>query len=78
MRNLSIDQVNNFAMQKNISLSEDELKFTYNFIKKNWEQILGNPSLLNLEHYKDNFSQENFTKISKLCNEYLSKYKSFL
>ena len=78
MQNLSFDQVKSFANQKNIILSEDELEFTYNFIKKNWETIIGNPNLLNLDRYKDYYSLENFNKIKKLFNEYVSKYRNFL
>ena len=78
MNNLTEDQVNNFAKKKNIFLSEDELKFTYIFVKKNWEKILGNPKLLHLERYKEKFSEENFIKINKLFNEYSIKYQNFL
>lgn len=75
---LTKEDVNNFAIKKNIILSEDELNFVYTFIKKNWEQILGNPKLLHLERYQNNFTPENFLKIQKLCNEYSAKYQAFL
>ncbi len=75
---LSIEQVNNFAISKDISLSEDELKFTYDFVKKNWENVLSNPNLLHLERYKNKFSEENFVKINKLFNEYSTKYRNYL
>ena len=35
MSMMKIEDVNNFALSKNIYLSADELNFTYNFIKKN-------------------------------------------
>jgi len=54
------------------------LDFTYDFIKKNWEQVIKNPKLLNLERYKDHYSPENFNKIVKLFNEYSAKYQAFL
>lgn len=78
MQNLSIEQVNTFALSKNINLSEDELKFTYDFVKKNWEKVIGNPNLLHLERYKEKFSEENFIKIKKLFNEYSQKYRNYL
>jgi len=78
MQNLSKEQVNNFALSKEINLTEEELNFTYDFIKKNWEKILGNPSLLHLERYKEKFSEENFVKINKLFSEYSSKYRNYL
>jgi len=78
MQNLNIDQVNNFAKSKNINLSEEELTFTYEFVKKNWEKIIGNPKLLHLDRYKNKFSEENFVKITKLFNEYSTKYQNYL
>ena len=78
MNKLSIDDVNNFAQKNNIFLSPEELSFTYQFIKKNWQQILANPSILNLDRYKDNFSEENLIKIKKLFKEYSIKYKNYL
>lgn len=78
MQNLSIEQVDSFAKSKNINLSEEELDFTFSFIKKNWEKILGNPKLLHLERYKEKFSEENFIKINKLFIEYSTKYQNYL
>lgn len=78
MLNLSKEEVNNFALSKNVYLTQEELDFTYDFVKKNWEQVISNPSLLNLERYKNHFSSENFNKINKLFNEYSAKYQAFL
>lgn len=78
MNKITIDDINSFAIKKNIHLSEDELLFTYEFIKKNWNQILSNPNMLNLDRYKDKYSLENFNKIKTLFNEYYSKYHRFL
>ena len=78
MNKLSIDDVNIFAQKNNIYLNSDELEFTYQFIKKNWQAILSNPNLLNLDRYKDKFSEENLVKIKKLFKEYSIKYKNYL
>ncbi len=78
IKNLSKEQVNNFALKNNVNLSGLELDFLYVFIKKNYKEILANPNLLNLDRYKTKFSEENFIKIKKLFNEYLSKYGSYL
>ena len=78
MGKMAIQDVNNFAVSKNIFLSPEELQFVYDFIRKNWEQVIRNPKLLNLDRYKDKFSQENFVKIKKLFMEYSSRYSSFL
>lgn len=78
MNKISPLDVNNFAQKNNIYLSEEELQFTYQFIKKNWQPILANPNVLNLNRYKDKFSEENFVKIKKLIKEYSIKYKNYL
>ena len=78
MNNLTIDQINDFAISKNVHLSSDELDFTYNFIKKNWRSIISNPTLLNLERYQDKYSKENFIKIKQVFLEYSQKYQKFL
>lgn len=78
MSRLTKEDVNNFAISKNVILSENELNFTYDFVKKNWEQVIKNPKLLHLERYQNQFSPENFSKIQKLFNEYSAKYQAFL
>ncbi len=75
---MTLEDVNNFALSKNINLSDKELIFTYGFIKKNYKEVLANPSMLNIDRYKNNFSEENFPKVKKLILEYYSKYKSYL
>ncbi len=78
MARLTKEEVNNFAISKNVNLSPEELDFTYDFVKKNWEQVIKNPNLLNLDRYKDRFSSENFSKIKKLFEEYSARYQNFL
>lgn len=78
MNKITIDDVNNFAIKKNIILSDAELEFIYVFIKKNWNQILSNPGSLDIDRYKKKFSEENFLKIKNIINEYYSKYHKFL
>ena len=78
MRRITIEEVNDFALKKNIYLSDEELLFTFEFIKKNWNQILSNPNSLNLDRYKNKYSEENFNKIQILFKEYYSKYHRFL
>ena len=75
---LSKDDINNFAIKNNINLNDYELDFTFNFIKKNYKEVLSNPDLLNLDKYKNNYNEENFMKIKKLFIEYLQKYRAYL
>jgi len=72
------DNINTFAISKGINLSESELNFTYNFIKTNYKTMLGNPKLFDLERYKNNYTKENYEKISKVYKEYTQKYSRYL
>ncbi len=78
MTRLTPEDVNNFAISKNVFLSQEELDFVYAFVKKNWEQVIKNPKLLHLERYQSHFSPDNYQKIQKLFLEYSSKYQAFL
>jgi len=75
---LNEEDINKFALSKNIVLNEEELLFTYNFIKKNAGTILKNPSTFDIEKYKDFYSPDTFSKIKKVFNEYLRLYSHYL
>lgn len=72
------EDIQNFAISKNIELSEEELNFTYDFVKKNYKTFLGNPKLFNIERYQNYYSKENFSKITKVYNEYAKRYANYL
>lgn len=72
------EDVKNFALSKEIHLCDEELDFVYIFIKKNWEQVIKSPNMLNLDRYKDHFNPDNFIKIKKLFNEYSSRFKGLI
>ena len=78
MSMLKKEDVNNFAIKKNVFLSENELNFTYEFLKKNWQDILKNPNVFDINRYKNQFSEENFYKVKKIFDVYYQKFKSFI
>lgn len=78
MARLTKEEINQFAISKNVIFSPEELDFTYQFVKKNWEQVIKNPQLLHLERYQHHYSPENFVKLQKLFLEYSTKYQAFL
>lgn len=78
MSMLKKEDINNFATKKNVFLSESELNFTYEFLKKNWQDILKNPNVFDINRYKNQFSEENFYKVKKIFDEYYQKFKSFI
>ncbi len=78
MKNITKEDVNKFAKSKNVFLDEEELTFTYEFIKRNYKEIIKNPSLFKIERYKNKYKGNNFEKIKKVYIEYFSKYQRFL
>ncbi|MGM9834187.1 MAG: hypothetical protein ACI31M_00180 [Bacilli bacterium] len=78
MSKLTKEDVLKFAISNNVNLSESELDFTYQFVKKNWQTILSNHGNFDIDRYKGNFSEENFTKIKKLIKEYATKYSRYI
>ena len=71
MKGITKEDVNKFAKSKNVFLDDDELNFTYDFVKKNYKEMLKNPSLFKID-------RNNFEKIKKVYIEYFSKYQRFL
>lgn len=78
MAKLTKEDVNNFAIQKGANLSEEELDFTYTFVKKNWKDVLKNPNLFDINRYKNKYQSDNFIKIKQVFNEYYQKFGSYL
>ena len=74
---LSIQNINNFALNNNIVLTEKELEYMYNLIKNNWEQILSNDDSILLK-LNGNVDNESIKKIEKLYYEYKKKYRDYL
>lgn len=77
MNSLNKEKVNEFAKSKNITLSNEELEFTYSFLKKNYKEMLKSNSLFDIDRYKGKYTSDNFNKIKKVYIEYYSKYKRF-
>jgi len=74
---LSIQNLNDFALNNNIILTKTELEYIYNLIKNNWEQILNNNDSILLK-LKSNINNNSFEKIEKLYYKYKKKYKEYL
>ena len=78
IKNLKKEQIKEFAIKKGANLSDEELDFTYNFIKNNYSQVLRNPDSYNLNLYKDHYSPKNFLIIQEIIDEYYQKFKIYL
>ena len=72
MNKLTKEDVNNFALKNNVTLNSEELDFTYAFVMKNWQVLIKNPNMLDLDKYKNKFSEENLLKITRNFHQPLS------
>jgi len=75
---LKKEDVNGFAINNEVYLSEDELNFTYLFVKEHGSELVKNPEMLDLSKYKNYYSEENFLKIERLLKKYLLKFQNYL
>ena len=73
INNMTIDDINNFAIKNSIYLNNIELNFIYDYIKDNYNSLLDNPNNFDISIYKNTFSEENYIKINNLINEYKKK-----
>jgi len=69
---LTKEDIKKFALQKQINLSPNELDFTYNFIKNNYQVVLSNPHSFDFSLYQKHYSKDNFNKINNLIKIYLN------
>lgn len=72
INNLRREDITIFALKNGISLSAEELEFTYDFIKNNYKDVLKNKESFDFSKYKEKFSSENFSKIELLIKKYIS------
>ena len=72
VQNLKKEDIINFGKKNNITLSDDELDFTYNLIKNDYKKILQNKEAFDLSAYRNNFTTENYQKIEELIKKYIS------
>ena len=68
--NLKKEDILKYANKNNISLTNKETIFIYDYIKTNYKKILNDPNLLDLNLIKNNTSDNTYNFILKLINEY--------
>ena len=74
---MTIEDVNNFALQNGIILKDEELKLIFNHIKNDWRTIVfGNPRAI-LDDLKSKLDQTSYSKIENLYFFFKNRYSSF-
>ena len=75
---IDINTINDFAVKNNIFLDKKEIDILYNVVKNKYEEVLYKDDSNVRKHLKQNLSEENYTKVTNLFDEYKSKYGSYL
>ena len=71
---MTIQDVNNFALQNGINLKENELTLIYNHIKTSWRTIVfGNPRNI-LDDLKSKIDNTSYQKIESLYVYFKNRY----
>ena len=78
INNLKKEDINVFATNNNITLSNLEIDTIYNTIKNNYENILNGNHEKVFEKVKSKVSTDNYDKIIDLFFKYKNKYSYFL
>lgn len=74
---LTIEKLNEFGIKNDIHLNNNELKFIFNMVKQNWEEILKDETKY-LNELQSNINPTDFNKIKDLVIYYKNRYKGYL
>ena len=78
INNLTINNINDFAIKNNIFLTEKEQKIFYNIIKNHYKEIISGKDDNIIAYLKNNLPEEKFNNVMNLYNEYKNKYQNYL
>ncbi len=76
-KNITKNDIIEFALKQNVSLNNDEIDFIYNEIKNNIDYIIKNPKQ-ELIKIKDKLSNTTYLKIKEYYDFYKEKYPDYL
>ncbi len=78
IKNLTINDINEFATKNNISLNNNELNLIYKQIKENWYTIIYKDPTPIFQNIKENINTDTYQKIITLYYSFYEKYKNYL
>ena len=68
---MTLDSLREVFIKNGIYFSDEELLYTYKFLKTYYEGLYANP-FIDLSRFKSHYSEENFKKILELREKYSS------
>lgn len=77
INNITINNINDFALKNNIILTKKEEKIIYDIIKNHYKDILSGNDKPYIELLKKEFNENTFTKVITLYNKYKTIYNNF-
>ncbi len=75
---LNISDIEKFALNNNINLSNNETNVIYDIMKKNYKDILNGNYDTSFKILKNNLSNDNYEKVKNLFFKYKEKYQHLL
>ena len=73
IKNLTEEEIYNFALKEGITLLDDETKVIYMYIKNYWQEFLESDPTYLFEELKEKLRDEPYRKIVELYNKYKKK-----
>ena len=75
---LTTNDIKNFAKENDIILDNQQIKYIYNLIQKNWQTLIfGNPTNI-FNDLRTKLPQDTYNKLYSLYQTYKNKYSHYL
>lgn len=75
IKNVTEEDIMNFAEKEGIKLLNEEVKIIYMYIKNYWEVLLNHDSTFIFEELKEKLRKEPYDKIVELYDKYKKQFK---
>ena len=73
VKNLTEEEIYNFALKEGVTLLDDETKIIYMYIKNYWQEFLDSDPTYLFEELKEKLRDKPYRKIIELYNKYKKK-----
>ncbi len=73
VKNLTEEEIYNFALKEGVTLLDDETKIIYMYIKNYWQEFLDSDPTYLFEELKEKLRDKPYRKIVELYNKYKKK-----
>lgn len=78
INNITINNINDFALKNNIVLTEKEQKIFYDIVKNHYKEILSGNDTKIIKKLSNELDNSTFNKVMNLYEFYKAKYRGYL